>query len=109
MRTIRITVAYDGSDFAGFQVQAGPRTVQQALDRNLPADIVVLDLVDAAAGFHARYGARARSYRYTLWNAPERTARERGVTCHWRSLLDVVGMDAAAQTLVGQHDFAAFC
>src|SRR2546423_1676944 len=156
MRTIRVTVAYDGADFAGFQAQAGPRTVQQALEAallgvtgvatrvagagrtdagvhasgqvvsfrtasslaadafrralnaNLPADVVVLDLVDAAAGFHARFGARARSYRYTLWNAPERTARERGATYHWRGYLEVAGMDRAAQTLVGEHDFAAF-
>lgn len=33
MHRYKITFAYDGSNFAGFQVQPGERTVQQVLER----------------------------------------------------------------------------
>src|SRR5687768_11174883 len=32
MRFVRLTLAYDGTEFFGFQWQAGMRTVQQALE-----------------------------------------------------------------------------
>ena len=49
MRTIRITVSYDGTDFAGFQRQANARSVQQVLEEAL-APIEGRDVIVAGAG-----------------------------------------------------------
>ena len=35
MRTLRLTIAYDGTDFAGWQVQPNQRTVQEELERGI--------------------------------------------------------------------------
>ena len=57
MRTFKATVAYDGTDFAGWQMQAGPRTVQGVLEAALqPLDnqrIVVHGAGRTDAGVHA--------------------------------------------------------
>lgn len=58
--------------------------------------------------FHARYGARARTYRYLLLNAPVAPAVLRSrVGWHHRPL-DVGLMNTAAKVLLGEHDFSAF-
>ena len=60
------------------------------------------------ADFHARYSARARTYRYLLLDAPVAPAILRGrVGWHHRPL-DVDLMHRAAEALVGEHDFSAF-
>jgi tRNA pseudouridine38-40 synthase len=84
-----------------------PDALRRALNAELPRDLVVLALVPAPAGFHARRDARAKHYRYRIWNAPARSPlRER---THWnvRTPLDLVAMRAAAAELVGTRDFAA--
>jgi tRNA pseudouridine38-40 synthase len=83
------------------------RELARALAAILPDDIGVHGLRRAAPGFHPRYVARYREYRYTVWNGPRSPLRERfalGV----RAPLDVAAMAEAASTLVGRHDFSAF-
>jgi tRNA pseudouridine38-40 synthase len=57
MRTFKLTIAYDGTDFAGWQMQAGPRTVQGVLEEALqPIDdrrVVVHAAGRTDAGVHA--------------------------------------------------------
>lgn len=57
MRTFKLTIAYDGTHFAGWQLQAGPRTVQGALEEALhPLEgrrIVVSAAGRTDAGVHA--------------------------------------------------------
>jgi tRNA pseudouridine38-40 synthase len=63
---------------------------------------------DAPPGFHARFSARGKLYRYAILVRRLRCALlER---THWRvgAPLDVEAMRAAARGLVGRHDFAAF-
>ena len=64
----------------------------------------------APAGFDARFSAVWRRYRYRL--ADEATGydpiRRHDTTSH-RGVLDGDAMDAAARTLIGLHDFAAYC
>src|SRR3989304_3435608 len=48
----------------------------EALNGLLPPDGAIRDLRRAARGFHPRYAARFREYRYTAWNGPR--ARPRG-------------------------------
>lgn len=156
MANWKLTLAYDGTDYHGWQVQPGQVTVQgelqlalqritgesplpqgsgrtdagvhalgqvasfrlaapipaenlqRALNRILPASIRVLSACPAAEGFHARHSARAKTYEYRI----DRGAlcspfRVRYVhACRWP--LELAAMQAAAQTVVGRHDFRSF-
>ena len=149
-------VEYDGTDFAGFQLQREARTVQgeleaalarlcggervtvdgagrtdagvhaagqviaftcpgrlsatevqRAVNALLPRDVAIRDVRRVPAGFHPRYAARYREYRYTVWNGPRSPLHERhalGV----RAPLDVAAMASAGSVLVGRHDFSSF-
>jgi tRNA pseudouridine38-40 synthase len=79
----------------------------QALNGTLPPDVAVRDLRRAPAGFNPRYAARAREYRYSIWNGPRSPLRERS-TLWVRSELDVAAMASAASAFLGRHDFSAF-
>ncbi|MEA3344785.1 MAG: tRNA pseudouridine(38-40) synthase TruA [Chloroflexota bacterium] len=82
--------------------------LHRALNALLPADIVVRELEPAPSGFHPRYDAQRRIYRYTVLNQRWRDPLLRRVTYHLREPLDVAAMDRASQKLIGVHDFAAF-
>ena len=58
--------------------------------------------------FHARFSAHGRSYRYLLVNRPVRSAIYAGRAGWFHAPLDVAAMQAAAQPLLGEHDFSAF-
>jgi tRNA pseudouridine38-40 synthase len=75
---------------------------------HLPPDIAVLWASPVPDDFHARFSAQARSYRYTILNRTTRSAVLRDRTCWWHPPLDADRMHAAAQVLVGQHDFTSF-
>jgi tRNA pseudouridine38-40 synthase len=75
---------------------------------NLHRGARVIWATPVPADFHARYSARARTYRYLLLDAPVAPAILRGrVGWHHRPL-NVELMHRAAQDLVGEHDFSAF-
>lgn len=155
-RLLRATVAYDGTDFRGFQVQVGQRTVQGALEEALATitqaqtrvigagrtdsgvhalgqvvvfrtrwkhspdrllrgwnavlsdDVAVRSLTEAEEGFHPRFDAQSRHYRYTVWNHPVRDPLVRRTTVWVSKSLDVESMRAVSSLLVGEHDFATF-
>lgn len=153
---VRATVAYDGTNYSGFQRQSNAPTVQgeleaallrvtqeragivaagrtdagvhaigqviafdtrwrhtledlsRALNAVLPADIAVRDVEEAGLGFHPRYDALSRWYRYTLYVARVRSPLARLQSLHLRGPVDAAAMAQAAECLVGEHDFAAF-
>jgi tRNA pseudouridine38-40 synthase len=155
-RTLKITLAYDGTRFVGWQRQAdgesiqglleaalarfegSPVTVhgagrtdagvhalgqvataevsslhdvasiQRGLNASLPADIRVTAVEDAPSAFHARFSARAKTYRYVIDNSPVADPFERHFSWHVPEPLDADAMRAAAAALIGTHDFAAF-
>ena len=74
----------------------------------LPNDVSVLWVREVPAQFHARFSATARSYRYLILNRDSRPALATGRATWERRPLDVHRMHAAAQVLVGEHDFSAF-
>jgi len=74
----------------------------------LPPSAAVLWAAPVDAAFHARYSARARSYRYVLINRPVRPALAAGRVGWFHAPLDVAAMQAAAEDLLGEHDFSAF-
>jgi tRNA pseudouridine38-40 synthase len=74
----------------------------------LPDAVAVLWSRRVADGFHARYSALSRSYRYVLLNRPVRPALAAGYAGWYHAPLDVAAMRAAAAQLTGEHDFSAF-
>ena len=156
MRTIKLTLAYDGTDYVGWQRQARGRSIQGELERalaeiegrapavvgagrtdagvhalgqvasvqlahriatpdlvravnaKLPCDIRLVAAEAVAAGFHARYAARRKTYRYNLTVGPVASPFTPRYAWHVRGRLDLVAMREAAARLVGRRDFAAF-
>ncbi len=156
-RTFRLTIAYDGGGYAGWQRQRSGTSIQELLENalegldgrpvpvlgagrtdagvhalgqqasvsieraidegtlvravnaRLPPAIRVLSAVEVRGDFHARFGARSKSYRYRVWNHEVLSPFERGYVWHVPSpVLDREAMAAAAALLDGRHDFAAF-
>ena len=80
----------------------------RGVNAHLPPSLAVLDAVPVADTFHARFAARARSYRYVLLNRPVRSALLAGRVGWYHAPLELESMRQAAQTLLGEHDFSAF-
>jgi tRNA pseudouridine38-40 synthase len=154
--TFKITIAYDGSRFVGWQRQAAGTSVQgliedvlrdlddddvavagagrtdagvhalgqvasftlrrvmaaavlrRALNSRLPPEVRIVSADEVAASFHARFNARTKTYRYRIWNADLLNPFEREYAWHVRGALAIDAMQAAARSLEGRHDFAAF-
>ena len=86
-----------------------PEKLRDALNHHLrPAPIAVLEAAAAAADFHARFSAIARHYLYRILCRRSPPALDRGRVWHIVRDLDSAAMHAAAQFLVGQHDFTTF-
>ena len=156
MRTLKLTLAYDGTRFVGWQRQAEGESIQalledalarfegapvtvhgagrtdagvhalgqvasvrltaphdtatlvRALNAQLPSELRVLSVEEVAADFHARFSARAKTYRYQIRNAPIADPFTRLYEWHIPETLNRDAMTQGALTLVGTHDFAAF-
>lgn len=156
MHTIKLIIEYDGTDYAGWQVQPNGVAVQQVVEeallkllgepvrlrssgrtdagvhargmvasfatsrdlplqafvggvnRFLPPDIAILGAERVAADFRAIGDARAKHYRYTVYNAPVRSPLRRLYSWHVKDRLDLAAMADAARRFAGVHDFGAF-
>lgn len=95
---------------ASFAAEGGPPPdrAAQALNGVLPDDVAALASEAAADDFHARFSARARSYRYRVWRRPARSPFERRRSLWWPRPLDERRLAKAATLLLGEHDFRAF-
>jgi tRNA pseudouridine38-40 synthase len=91
-------------------MQGGPPAarIPEALNALLPEDVAVVDASEAPADFHARFSARARSYRYRVWRRRERSPFEARRSLWHPRPLDLDRLNASAEQLVGEHDFRAF-
>jgi tRNA pseudouridine38-40 synthase len=156
MRTLKLTIAYDGTRFVGWQRQGAGESIQgvlehalarfegapvtlhgagrtdagvhalgqvasaqvtaahdaatlvRALNAQLPADIRVLTVEDAAPDFHARFSAVSKTYRYQIRNADIADPFTRFFEWHLPERLDVGAMREALRAFEGEHDFACF-
>lgn len=156
-RNIRLQVAYEGTDFHGWQVQPNLDTVQgqltrvieritrervhvngsgrtdagahalaqvcnfkteshiplanfrKAMNSLLPPTIRVDQIEEAPLGFHARFDAKCKHYRYRILNAKSCSPFEYRYVHHFPRALKFDEMSRASELVVGEHDFSAFC
>jgi tRNA pseudouridine38-40 synthase len=83
--------------------------VRASVNALLPDDIVVAAITPAPDAFDPRRDARSRLYEYRVWTAPTSSPFWRRYAWHVRSPLDFEAMTAAAASVLGTHDFHAFC
>jgi tRNA pseudouridine38-40 synthase len=84
-------------------------TVRDAVNAHLrPYPVTVLTAEPVAADFDARFSARQRHYLYRIVNRRAPLALDAGRAWRVPRRLDVPAMHAAAQLLVGRHDFTTF-
>jgi len=156
MRNVKLIIAYDGTDYKGWQIQTSAPTIQGVIEEKLgiilnqktrvtgsgrtdtgvhalnqvvhfitnsrieteslkkglnslrPPDIVVKELSEVDADFHARYSAKSRVYKYLVWRGDTFSPFYRRFSWQMHYQLDLEEMRKAAECLVGLHDFASF-
>ncbi|HEY0301990.1 MAG TPA: tRNA pseudouridine(38-40) synthase TruA [Rhizomicrobium sp.] len=82
--------------------------LRDALNHFVRPHVAVLEASPAAPDFHARFSATARHYLYRILTRRPPPVLERGRVWHVVHALDADAMHAAAQALVGPHDFTTF-
>jgi tRNA pseudouridine38-40 synthase len=94
---------------ASLDVEGGPplERAADALNAALPEDVAVSEAEEAPEGFHARFSARARSYRYRV-HAGRRSPLDARRALQWSRPVDHAALVAAVALLPGEHDFRAF-
>ena len=86
-----------------------PQEVQNYLNRYLPEDVAVVDVVEVGERFHARLSATGKEYRYhiRMGSVPDVFARK--YQYRVEEPLDLAAMERASGYLTGKHDFRSFC
>ncbi|ADL11745.1 tRNA pseudouridine(38-40) synthase TruA [Acetohalobium arabaticum] len=156
MRYLKAIIAYDGTNYYGFQHQPDVPTIQDELEESLriltkeknkvivagrtdrgvhaqnqvinfktespiplenirfawnnclPNDILIKEVEDVNADFHARYDAEGKIYEYRILNQPLPSVFKRNYTYHIKEELDSAAMAEAAECLIGTYDFSSF-
>ena len=86
-----------------------PDRVRDALNfYTKPHAVVVREVVEAPEGWHPRFNAIRRRYRYVILNRRARPALAVGRVWHLPHDLDEDSMAEAARHLLGRHDFTSF-
>lgn len=85
-----------------------PEKFPFVLNTMLPRDVRIQAGRAVPEGFHARFMTCGKWYTYRIVNGRHASAILRSTHVHVPVPLDAHRMDAAAQTLLGKHDFAAF-
>ena len=85
------------------------RTIRDALNYHMkPYPVVVLNAAAVPEDWNARFSANRRAYRFRILNRRSRPALMAGRVWHVPIPLDAAAMHAAAQHLLGRHDFSSF-
>jgi tRNA pseudouridine38-40 synthase len=82
--------------------------LRKAMNRLLPPDIRVLQVEEAAAEFHPRYAATAKTYEYRIFRAEVCPPFEHRYVYHRPYPLDEERIIELASLFAGEHDFSAF-
>jgi len=79
-----------------------------ALNAHLPDAIRVMKIQEASIDFHARFSAKGKIYRYTIWNGSALHPLMKDRAWHVPGSLDFEKLHRACELFTGTHDFAAF-
>lgn len=90
-------------------VEIDTERVLRSLNSQLGEEIAILDLRRVEDGFHARFSATGRAYRYQVLNRVVHDPQRARTSWHVAERLDVDAMNEASALLVGTHDFVSFC
>ena len=82
------------------------QAITNKLNRMLPADIAIFSITAVAPGFHARFSAKRRKYRYTITQTKNPFLQETAYFFPFQ--LNVEAMNEACKLLIGTHDFTSF-
>ena len=91
------------------QSQMSCQEILSQLRRYLPEDVGVYSCKEVSPRFHARLNAKEKTYCYRIWNTDAPCVFERRYVTVLPEKLDLEVMRMAADYLVGEHDFSAFC
>lgn len=83
--------------------------LRKQMNRYLPEDIVIKEVVMMNRPFHARYEAKEKTYLYRVWKAAYPPLFERALVSSSDLPLDIESMRAAAEHFLGEKDFRGFC
>lgn len=83
--------------------------IRDYCNRYLPDAIAVREVKECSPQFHARYKATGKTYRYTCFDGAVKPVFDRRYLTLLDHPVDETAMQAAAQYLIGEHDFRAFC
>ena len=130
LKRVKLIVAYDGTNYHGWQVQPNGETIEgvlnrtlssdtksripaekisYALNQRLPEDIVVQKSEEVPADFHPRHCDSRKTYEYRILNREFPLPMYRNNTYFCYRKLDLEKMQQAAEYLRGEHDFKSFC
>ncbi len=95
---------------ASLDADGGPpaQRAADALNAELPQDVAVVAAEEAPPGFHARFSATSRSYRYRVLTRRTPSPLETRRALWWPRPVDSGALAEAASHLLGEHDFRAF-
>ncbi len=82
--------------------------LHRALNAVLAADVSILELDRAPEGFHPRFSALRRVYRYTILTRRWPSPLERRTAWHIAQRLNLAGLAEASRNLIGTQDFGTF-
>lgn len=85
-----------------------PDTIRRALNALTPADLTIREADVVSEDFDPRRSASSRLYVYRIWNRPSPSPFWRRYAWHVRRPLATDVMAAAAEALVGEHDYSSF-
>lgn len=85
-----------------------PKAFNFHLDPLLPDDIIAKSAREVDLGFHARFSAKSKTYRYVIYRGKVMHPIYRNYMEHITYKLDLEKLQAGLDMLRGDHDFKAF-
>ena len=85
-----------------------PSQFRYILNNRLPGDITIKESKEVAKDFHSRFSAKAKKYKYIIYNNKIPSAIYRNFTYHIIRDIDIDKMKDASKVFIGTHDFASF-
>jgi len=85
-----------------------PEKYSLAANHHLPADVSIVHSEEVPEGFHSRFSAKGKRYKYIFYNSRTPSALLRNRAFHVPVRLDTEAMMEASVFFLGTHDFKAF-